>query len=145
MFKHILLPTDGTAASEVAILQAMTLAKENGAKVTGLHVIQPFTVFAYDIQMIESTDIAYMAQARVRAERYVQAIEKAAQEMGVACKTEILTEEHPDAAIIRLAADRGCDLIVMSSHGRRGVKALLLGSETQKVLAHAKTPVLVVR
>lgn len=103
MFKHLLLPTDGSAASERAIRQGLALAKEQGAQVTGLHVIQPFTVFAYDIQMVETTDAAYMAQARERAERYVKAIDKAAQELGVACKTQVVIDEHPHAAIVRTA------------------------------------------
>ena len=145
MFKHLLLPTDGSAASEVAIRQAITLAKENQAKVTGLHVVQPFHVFAYDVEMIENTQVTYSAQAEARAQRYLEAIAKAAKESGVPCETQSVTEEHPYEGIIRTAKTRGCDLIVMSSHGRSGLKALFLGSTTQKVLAHSALPVLVLR
>jgi nucleotide-binding universal stress UspA family protein len=145
MFKHLLLPTDGSAASEVAIRAAVSLAKDSGAKVTGLHVIQPFHVFAYDVEMIEDTRVTYAAQAQARAERYLGAIEKAAKEWEVACETSVVTDEHPYEAIIRTAKARGCDLVVMASHGRRGIKALMLGSETQKVLTHSALPVLVVR
>jgi len=145
MFKHLLLPTDGSAASEVAIRQAITLAKENQAKVTGLHVVQPFHVFAYDVEMIENTQVTYSAQAEARAQRYLEAIAKAAEESGVPSETQSVTDEHPYEAIIRTAKNRGCDLIVMSSHGRSGLKALFLGSTTQKVLAHSALPVLVLR
>lgn len=145
MFKHLLLPIDGSAGSEAAIRQAMALAKESGARVLGLHVIKPFHVVAYDVEMIEDTHVTYMAQAQARAERYLAAIDKAAKEWGVACETSIVTDDHPYEAIIDTAKARGCDLIVMSSHGRSGMKALLLGSETQKVLIHSTLPVLVLR
>jgi nucleotide-binding universal stress UspA family protein len=145
MFKHLLLPTDGSAASEVAIGKVMALAKESGARVTGLHVIQPFHVFGYDVEMIESTNVTYMAQAQARAERYLKSIDKAAKESAVPCETQVVTHEHPYEAIISTAKARGCDLIVMCSHGRSGMKGLLLGSETQKVLAHSTLPVLVLR
>lgn len=145
MFKHLLVSTDGSSHSESAIRQAVALAKENGATVTGLHVIQPFSVFAYDVQMIESADATYMAQAKERAKRYLGAIDKAAKELNVPCMTLSVTDERPYDAIIRTAKEQGCDLIVMSSHGRSGMKAVLLGSETQKVLAHSMLPVLVFR
>jgi len=145
MFKHLLLPTDGSTASEVAIRQAMALAKENQAKVTGLHVVQPFHVFAYDVEMIENTQVTYMAQAEARAQRYLESIAKAAKESGVPCETQSVPDEHPYEGIIRTAKTRGCDLIVMSSHGRSGLKSLFLGSTTQKVLAHSALPVLVLR
>jgi nucleotide-binding universal stress UspA family protein len=143
MFRHLLVPTDGTAASEAAIRRALAVAKENGARVTGLHVIQPFHVFAYDVEMVEGTSATYLTQVRARAARYLEAIEKAAEEVGVACETQVATDEHPFNAIISTATARGCDLIVMCSHGRGGLKGLLLGSETQKVLAHTTLPVLV--
>jgi len=95
MFKHLLLPTDGSTASEVAIRQAMALAKENQAKVTGLHVVQPFHVFAYDVEMIENTQVTYMAQAEARAQRYLESIAKAAKESGVPCETQSVPDEHP--------------------------------------------------
>ena len=145
LFKHLLLPTDGSAASEAAIRQAMAFAKDSGARVTGLHVIQPFHVFAYDVEMMDDTHVTYMAQAYARAQRYLEGIDKAAKEWEVACETDVVTDEHPYEAIIRTARVRGCDLIVMASHGRRGMKALLLGSETQKVLTHSALPVLVLR
>jgi nucleotide-binding universal stress UspA family protein len=95
--------------------------------------------------MIENADTSYMAQARSRAERYLAAIEKAAKETGVSCTTRAIVDERPYDAIIRTAQEQGCDLIVMASHGRSGMKGLLLGSETQKVLTHSTIPVLVMR
>jgi nucleotide-binding universal stress UspA family protein len=145
MSKHLLLPTDGSAASEATIHRVMAMAKETGAKVTGLHVIQPFHVFAYDVEMVETTNLTYMAQAQARAERYLEPILKAAREMGVACETLVVTNEHPFEAIIGTARERGCDLIVMCSHGRSALQSLILGSQTQKLLAHSTLPVLVLR
>ncbi|WIT13355.1 universal stress protein [Paucibacter sediminis] len=145
MFKHLLLPTDGSAASELVIAKAMMLAQECGARVTGLHVIQPFHVFAYDVEMVEDTKVTYMAQAEARAARYLAAISKAAAECKVACDVLSVADEHPFEAIIRTAKARECDLITMASHGRRGFKSMLLGSETQKVLTHSNVPVLVWR
>lgn len=143
MFKHLLLPTDGSSASESVIRQVMAMAKESGAEVTGLHVVQPFHVFAYGVDMIESTQASYLAEAQERADRYVKTIARAAKELGVACDTQVVAGEHPFEAIIAAASERGCDLIVMCTRGRSGIKGLLLGSETQKVLAHSALPVLV--
>jgi nucleotide-binding universal stress UspA family protein len=145
MFKHLLLPTDGSAVAEVATRQVIALAKESGAKVTALHVIQPFHVFAFDVEMVEDTNATYLAQAEARAERYLRPIEAAAKESGVTCETQVVTQEHPYEAIIETAKARGCDLIVMCPHGRSGIRGLLLGSETLKVLAHSTLPVLVLR
>lgn len=145
MFKHLLVPTDGSQASEAAIRQALALAREDGARVTGVHVIQPFHLFTYDVEMIEDTRASYDAQAKAQAARCLKAIDGAARELGVPCETRTAIHDHPWEAIIRAAADAGCDLIVMASHGRRGLQAVLLGSETQKVLTHSKVPVLVLR
>lgn len=145
MFKHILLPTDGSTASERAIRQVMALAKESGAKVTAMHVIQPFHVLAYDVEMIESTGGTYLAQAEARAARYLKPIDSAAKEAGVVCDRLTVTGEHPFEEIIDTARTRHCELIVMCSHGRSAAKGLLLGSQTQKVLAYSPLPVLVLR
>lgn len=145
MFKHLLLPTDGSSASEGAIRQALILAQTSGAAVTALHVIQPFHVFAYDVDMVEHTSVTYLAGAQDRAQRYLKPIESAAKELGVVCDTLVEADEHPSEAIIRAAKVRGCDLIVMCSHGRSAMRGLLLGSQTQKVLAHSPLPVLVLR
>ena len=145
MFKHVLLPTDGSLASEAAVRRALDLAKESQARVTALHVVQPFHLFAYDVEMIEDTRATYEAHAKAQGAKYLGAIERSAGELGVACEAVLVLDDHPYEAIIRTARQRGCDLIVMGSHGRRGLQAMLIGSETQKVLTHCDLPVLVLR
>ena len=143
MFKHLLLPTDGSAASESAIRQTLELARENQARVTALHVIEPFHWMSYSVEMIEDTRANYEAHMRTLAERYLKAVEGAAAELGVKVETRSVVADHPYQAIIDTAQQAGCDLIVMAKHGRRGLDALLIGSETQKVLTHTRLPVLV--
>jgi nucleotide-binding universal stress UspA family protein len=145
MFKHLLVPTDGSALSEAAIQMAVTLASESVAKVTGLHVIPEFHVFAYGTEMLADTEEQFIQVNRQHADDFLAAVTKAAAQVGVECETVATTCAHPYEAIISTAVQRNCDLIVMASHGRSGVRALLIGSETQKVLTHSAIPVLVVR
>lgn len=145
MYKHILLPTDGTAESADAIQQCMKLAKSVNAKVTGLHVIPEYHLFTYHAEMLEDTREQFAIDSREHAKQYLAVIEMAAKEAGVSCDTGVVTSDHPYEAIIEAAAEKGCDLIAMASHGRKGVKGLLISSETQKVLTHSKIPVLVYR
>jgi nucleotide-binding universal stress UspA family protein len=147
MYKHILIPTDGSDASRKAIVAGVRLAKELGAKVTGMYAAPAATPIVYKSFL----PVGYMtpqrhAQAIKRAAaQYLGAIEQAARRAGVRCETASVTSDFPADAILDLARKRRCDLICMASHGRRGVAAVLLGSETQKVLAHAKIAVLVHR
>ncbi|MBI5257878.1 MAG: universal stress protein [Burkholderiales bacterium] len=145
MFKHLLIPTDGSAASERAIRQALQLARETGARVTGLHVIRPFHLFAYQVDLVEESRASYEANTHALARSLLDAVLRGAKELGVQADSRIVVAEHPYQAIIVTAGDAGCDLVVMASHGRRGMQALLLGSETQKVLTHSTVPVLVLR
>lgn len=145
MFKHILLPTDGSASSDLAIQAAVHLARDMGARVTGLHVVPPFHTFTYRVDMIEDTEDQYEKESEARARKVLLTIENLAQECGVTCETVIVRSDDVHDAIIETARDRQCDLIAMASHGRRGVRGLLLGSETQKVLTHSLIPVLVYR
>jgi nucleotide-binding universal stress UspA family protein len=145
MFKHLLVPTDGSALSDAAIQMAVTLATESGAKVTGLHVIPEFHVLAYGTEMIADTEDQFIQVTRQHADNYLLVVTKAATQAGVECDTVTRNHAHPYEAIISVAAQRSCDLIVMASHGRGGMRALLLGSETLKVLTHCRIPVLVVR
>lgn len=145
MFKHILLPTDGSAASDLAIQAAVRLARDMGARVTGLHVVPPFHTFTYRVDMIEDTEEQYEKESEERARKVLLTIEQQAQECGVPCDTVVIRSDDVHDAIIEMARDRQCDLIAMASHGRRGVRGLLLGSETQKVLTHSQLPVLVYR
>jgi nucleotide-binding universal stress UspA family protein len=145
MFKHILLPTDGSAASEDAVRKCMQFAKEIGAKVTGFHVMPEFHVFTYQAEMLEDTSDEFRKESEAHAQKYLGVVEKFAGEAGVPCKVATAIGDHPHQAIIDAAARHGCDLIVMASHGRKGIKGLLMGSETQKVLTHSQMPVLVYR
>jgi len=145
MFKHLLVPTDGAALSEASVLMAVNLAKECGAPITGIHVIPEFHLLTYDTGMLADTRPEYAQHARTRAEQYLAFIKRAATQAGVLCDTTWAVSDHPYEAIINAAQKQHCDLIVMASHGRRGVQGILLGSETQKVLTHSRIPVLVYR
>jgi nucleotide-binding universal stress UspA family protein len=94
--------------------------------------------------MLEDTKGQYERESKIQAEQFLNFIKKTAEKAEVGCETEYATSDHPYETIIKTAENRGCDLIVMASHGRRGVQGVLIGSETQKVLTHTKTPVLVV-
>src|SRR4030095_6068180 len=145
MYMHILVPTDGSTLSAKAIEQAVALAKSLGAKLTGMTVSIPFHTFALDPMMVSDTPEQYKKNCEARAEKLLGAIAVTAKAAGVPCDVAHVTAEHPYPGIISTATGKGCDLIVMASHGRKGVSALVLGSETQKVLTHSKIPVLVVR
>lgn len=145
MFKHLLLPTDGSAASESAIRQAIEFAKATGAKVTGFHAVPAFHTFTTNADMLEDTREQFEKDREEQARKFLASIEAAAREAQVPCEVVYKIAEHPYEAIIGFAGERGCDLIAMASHGRRGMKGLLMGSETQKVLTHSTIPVLVYR
>ena len=145
MYANILIPTDGSQLSGKAVEHGIALAKRIGAKITVLTVSTPFHTFTTDTQMIEDTPAQYKARMQDHAEKTLGAAGRAAQAAGVACETVHVEHEHPYQAIIDTAGAKGCDLIVMASHGRRGLSAIVLGSETVKVLTHSKIPVLVHR
>jgi nucleotide-binding universal stress UspA family protein len=145
MFKHILVPTDGSDLSRKAVLYGVQLAKESGAKVTGLTVAQPYGAGTMDTVLIPVSLEDYEEQSRILSEKAIEQVKMAAQAAGVPCETVREVHDQPYRAIIDAAHALGCDLIVMASHGRRGISALLLGSETAKVLTHSTIPVLVYR
>jgi nucleotide-binding universal stress UspA family protein len=145
MYTNILIPTDGSELAGKAVRHGIVLAQKIGAKVTALTVLPPFHVFTTDTQMIEDTPAQYQARMQKHAEKTLGTVTQAAQAAGVACETVHIEHEHPYQAIIDTAASKGCDLIVMASHGRHGISAIVLGSETVKVLTHSKIPVLVHR
>ncbi|KVT41310.1 universal stress protein [Burkholderia ubonensis] len=145
MFKHLLVPTDGSALSDAALQMAVALAKEHSANLTVLHVIPEFHMFTSDAEMLGDTKERFQQVAQQHAEAFLAAATAIAQHAGVECEAISLTEAHAHEAIIDVATRRNCDLIVMASHGRSGARALLIGSETQKVLTHSDIPVLVVR
>src|SRR5713226_9088695 len=145
MLKHILLPTDGSALSEMAIKKGVEFAKEINAKVSGLTVTKPFHVFTTDVTALEDTKDTYAEDAKAIADKRLSVIEQAAKQARVSYEGVHKIGEHPWEEVIKTATERGCDVIFMASHGRRGVAALVIGSETNKVLTHTKIPVLVYR
>lgn len=145
MFTHILLPTDGSSLSEQAVARGVELARRLGARLTALCVVPTPQMIVYDADLPAEAREKAAAVARDHAARHLARAAAAAQAAGVPLETVTETSDHPYEAIIAVAQRRGCDLIMMASHGRRGVKALLLGSETQKVLTHSRIPVLVFR
>ena len=135
MFQHILVPSDGSLLSAAAVDKALDLASEIGAKVTVLTAVEPFHVLSTDSKQLADTRATYERHAKAEAARYLAEAERKAKSVGV----------QPYKAIIETAKKSGCDLIAMASHGRRGVSALVIGSETTKVLTHSSIPVLVYR
>ena len=110
------------------------------AQVTSIYVMPEFHMVTYRVEMVEDTEPQFAAHCRARADQYFDVIQGAANKAGVICDTVSVTSDHPFEEIIRTAEHKGCDLIAMASHGRRGMRGLLLGSET-----HSKIPVLVYR
>ena len=144
MYRHILIPTDGSELSRNAVQYGISLAKSVNAKVTGITVTTPFHVFSLDSEMIEDTADTYKQRMEIVAAKYLEQVKDAAK-AGVSCDTVHVESEHPYQAIIDAAKAKGCDLIVMASHGRGGLSAVILGSQTLKVLTHSTIPVLVYR
>jgi nucleotide-binding universal stress UspA family protein len=144
MYQRILVPTDGSSITAKAVEQALCLAKLTGGELLALSVKEPFPYSAISEMQPVPPQEYYDAQERIASAR-VKEVVATAQEQGVKCTGHTIEAMHPWEAIVEHAAAQGADLIVMASHGRRGVTALLLGSETQKVLTHAKLPVLVIR
>jgi nucleotide-binding universal stress UspA family protein len=146
MYRHILIPTDGSELSKKAIAHGVALAKTHDAKITAVHVTAPFHVSALDpITVAQSAAEQHRQRARTLASQHLRVVADAAEVAGVACDTVHATDDYPHRAIIGTAKSKGCDLIAMASHGRRGVSAIVLGSETVKVLTHTNIPVLVLR
>ena len=148
MFTKILFPTDGSEISRQAAETAVALAAKLGTGVVAFHSIPPFSlpigdgVFGYEPVYSEDE---YLKACKQAAGEIVAEVEAVAKKAGVAFKSSIVTAPATWEAIIKAAKDEKCDLIVMASHGRKGVAGVLLGSETTKVLTHSKVPVLVCR
>jgi nucleotide-binding universal stress UspA family protein len=142
MYQHILIPTDGSELAERAVTHGLSLAKLVGAKVTGIIVEERPAAW------LLAAGVAFAEFTEQLKEYYASALDSmanAAKQAGVPCDTVQVEDVRPYEAIIATATDRGCDLIVMASHGRSGLSAVVLGSVTNKVLTHTKTPVLVVQ
>jgi nucleotide-binding universal stress UspA family protein len=147
MYKHILVPTDGSRLSQKAATHAIALAKAMRAQLTGFHSSPeyPLPIYADGVIFEPLGPEEYRAQCRKQAERILRALAAKAKSARVPFSSAHAFSSSPWSAILAAARKERCDAIVMASHGRRGVSALVLGSETQKVLSHSKLPVLVVR
>jgi nucleotide-binding universal stress UspA family protein len=143
MYRRILVPSDGTELCSAALGAALELAQLGGATIIGMHAGPPDRLgpLAED----DPVRAAWLSEREQTGHDALSWIARRAAEAGVPCETLMVHHESPAAAIIQTARERGCDLIVMASHGRPGLRARLLGSETSKVLTHCELPVLVVR
>ena len=146
MFKHILMPTDGSGHSERAIERGIELAKLCGARITGIHVVPDYRLTMADDTSFDPTVREKMdEEARAHADKFLAFVRQTAESQGVPCDVVIATNSQPFDAIINAANERGCDLIVMTSRYRKGLVSLIMGSEASRVLHRASIPVLVFR
>ena len=147
MFKHILVPSDGSEFSQAAVGKAVAFAKETGARITAFYAkpSPPVPYYGEGIGANWQMPSTYTELVDRQAQDVLDHVERLCKQAGVPCQTLSLSSDVPYEAIIEAATQSGCDLIFMASHGRRGLSALLLGSETNKVLTHARIPVLVYR
>ncbi len=158
MYKNILLPTDGSECSEEAAKKGVSLAKDLNAKVTALYVTPKLSY--HDFLDVYHPDVLWGPKEAEKAkkalddleelnksiaEKYLSVIENITKEAGIPCECVYITDESPTDGIIKVAKEKGCDLIFMACHGRTGIRGVLLGSVTLKVLAHSVIPVLVYR
>ena len=148
-YKHILLAVDGSEASRKAELECFAFARSGGAKVTALHVLSHFHLhyqpWATPKEVHTKIEKEHEEEAREVAKEKMSELETRASSAGVACEGLVVVGDRPYEEIVRYAEKLRCDLIMMASHGRMGLDAALLGSETLKVLTHTTIPVLVVR
>lgn len=147
MFKHILVPTDGSPLSEGTVSRAISFAKDAGARITFFYAQPdfPMPIYGEGALIDPTTPEQFSKSAEAEARKILDSAKSEADAAGVAADTDTVVNEVPYEAVIDAAERHGCDLIFMASHGRRGIAGLLLGSETQKVLTHSKVPVLVYR
>ena len=148
MYKHILLPTDGSKLSAKAVRQAVRFAKSIGARLTALHVSAEFRDMmdeGFAVLAVPALKKHFESESIKRSNTLLQDVKSRAQAAGVECEGVSVMSDRPYDAIIRQAKKARCDLIMMASHGRKGLSGLLLGSETAKVLTHSTIPVLVLR
>jgi nucleotide-binding universal stress UspA family protein len=146
MYRHILIPTDGSELAGRAVQHGLSLAKSIGAKVTALTVEGSFDVYRVPVSRLYEMSGAFAEhaeRAKAHAQRILDGVADEARAAGVVCETIQVEKDQAYQGIIDTAQQRGCDLIVMASHGRSGLAAIVLGSVTTKVLTHTKIPVLV--
>jgi nucleotide-binding universal stress UspA family protein len=145
VYQHILLPVDGSAPSNAAAEGGIAFAAQVGARVTVLHVLEQLHLYTYEFDVTEKIHDEWRHKRDAYVPELLAPAERRAREAGVLCNALQAQADEPYQAIIKTAQEQRCDLIVMGSHGRRGLQGLLLGSQTQKVLTHSSIPVLVFR
>ncbi len=147
MYKHILVPTDGSALSRRTVRDAVKLARDLGAKVTGFYVAPTYHIEVYADYVPPDliSPQQHAAQAKKTAQRHLDVVKKEAVAGSVSCGGDYVMSDFPADAIVKAARKHKCDLIFMGSHGRSGLSKLLLGSQTSKVLTQSRIPVLVHR
>ena len=145
MYKNILLAIDGSAYGNGTIPYAMKLAKETGARISAVHVTRPRDEMAVGELGAFFMSDAYTKTAGQYADSVLETVKRAGTAAGVPVTAFLVEHTHPWEAIVRAAKEENCDLILMASHGRKGITGLLLGSETNKVLSHSTVPVLIWR
>ena len=147
MFKNILIPTDGSPLSQKAVVQGVALAKSVGAKVTAFFAAPPATPIVYrnNLPVGYATTEEHQRMIEKTAARYLEFVERAAKKERVPCETVLVTSDYPEDDILKIAQKKKCDLIVMATHGRGGMRGVFIGSVTQKVLNRSKIPVMVLR
>ncbi|MFN3611239.1 Universal stress protein [Tepidimonas fonticaldi] len=144
MFKKILVPVDGSALAHAAGELAADLARQHGAQVVGVYVIDPFPYIGIGDASAVGLQ-AYLAEAQAAAGKALDDLRQVCAARGVPFSGDTIERNVTYEGILETAEAEACDLIVMGSHGRKGVQALILGSVAQKVLTHAKVPVLIVK
>ena len=147
MYKHILLPTDGSNLSAKAVKHGIEFARKIKARITVIHVVPEFKILVDEGITVLNPALKkrFEDEGRGRAQKMLDEVASKARARGVRCNTVSAASDLPYQQIIATARKEKCDLIMMASHGRRGLSSLLLGSETAKVLTHSKVPVLVLR
>jgi nucleotide-binding universal stress UspA family protein len=146
MFKHILMPTDGSEHSERAIKRGIELAKLCNAKITGIHVIPDYhMMMAYEGAFDSVTEEKIQEEAQQNAARFLEFVKTSAAAANVPCDAVVTTNVHPYDAIVNTANERGCDLIVMTARYRKGLVKLIMGDEATRVLHRASIPMLIFR
>lgn len=145
MYKHILIPTDGSELSERAAGDGVRLAKSINAQITALHTTPVFYAPELSGHAVYDRILEHKELSNEKAQQALSAVERIARDTDVAFTAVHRVSDDPWEVIVSVAEERGCDLIFMASHGRRGISALLIGSETTKVLTHSKIPLLVWR
>jgi nucleotide-binding universal stress UspA family protein len=145
MYKHILIATDGSDLAQKAESAGLTLAKALNAQTTAVTVTEPWDAFSMAALAERGMPNPVADYDAAAANRILWGVSETAKKIGLSCTTLHVKDRHPAEGIIETAKEKGCDLIVMASHGRRGISKVLLGSQAMKVVTLSPVPVLVCR